>query len=68
MSGVSPGERCVDCVFESNANSSAQQNESDLFKYLEENYADIVEFTEDYTFVSYFFKLQFYTAHTHQGR
>ena len=51
MSGVSPGERCVDCVFESNANSSAQ-NESDLFKYLEENYADIVEFTEDYTFVS----------------
>ena len=48
---MSLGERCIDCVFESYDNSSAQ-NETELFKYLEENYDDIVEFTEDYTFVS----------------
>ena len=41
MSGVSPLER----------NDTKTSNNSELIKYLEDNYADIVEFTEDYTFV-----------------
>ena len=43
--------------------SSAQQNESDMFKYLEENYADIVEFTENYIYVSNFLNYNFTSTH-----
>ena len=42
MSGVSPLER----------NDTKANNSSELIKYLEDNYADIIEFTEEYTFVS----------------
>ena len=43
--------------------SSVQQNESNLFKYLEENYADIVEFTGNYIYVSYFLNYNFTSTH-----